>query len=137
MSLTFRYKQIERPGLPPSFCPVIPITLVGKESMDASGLIDSGADFSAMPKDIADILGLDLSGKQEKIRGIGGETKAVTAKLSLIVEKGHERYSIPVEFKVLLQIESDFPILLGRKNFFEGFKITFDERGQKVILKKN
>jgi len=136
MSITFSYKQIKRPGLLPSFCPAIPITLAGKESVDTYGLLDSGADFSAIPKGIAEILGIELSGKHEKIRGVGGETEAVTAKITVVVEKGHERYSIPVDFKVLLQIESDFPILLGRKGFFGSFRITFDEKNQKITLKR-
>jgi hypothetical protein len=31
----------------------------------------------------------------------------------------------------------DFPMLLGRKGFFDQFLITIDEKTQKVNLKKN
>ena len=60
-----------------------------------------------------------------------------STKFSIMVQKGHEKYAINAEVKVILEAEDDFPILIGREGFFEEFKITFDEHGKKVILKKH
>jgi len=137
MSIVFRYKQISRPGLPPRFCPSISVTFAGKQPIKAIALLDSGADYCAMPHAIAESLGMDISGKRETIRGIGGKIEAVESKTAITVEKGHERYTIDAAFKVVFGLEDDFPILLGRKDFFESFRITFDEKERKVTLKKN
>ena len=65
MTLTFRYKQVKRPDGTETKTPSIPITLTGKTNrFDAIALIDSGADISAMSKDMADLLNLDLNGKK-------------------------------------------------------------------------
>lgn len=37
---------------------------------------------------------------------------------------------------LLDESESKFPILLGRRDFFENFDITFKEHDKKIVLKK-
>ncbi|MBU0536455.1 MAG: retroviral-like aspartic protease family protein [Nanoarchaeota archaeon] len=64
MTITFRYKTVKRPDGTEVKTPSIPILLSEKENFETTALLDSGADISAMPKDLADILGLDLSGKR-------------------------------------------------------------------------
>ena len=89
MSLTFRYKTIERPDpLPPAVSPMIPVILKAKKRLDVLALLDSGADTTA--------------------------TKA----------------------KVILEEREDFPIIIGRMDFFESFNITFKENTRRIILKK-
>lgn len=137
MAITFKYKLIERPPpLNPIHSPSIPITLTGpKDSIDVVALVDSGADTSAVPRGIAEILGLDLSGEKEDIIGIGGKSPAVRTSARVTIQRGHERYSFPLEVCVLLEAE-DFPILLGRQDFFENFDITFRDKDRRLILKK-
>ena len=138
MSLVFKYKKIERPPpIPPIFSPVIPVTLKSeKEQVDVIALVDSGADTCAIPKGIAEILCLDLSGEVKPILGVGGEGKSVTSKMTVIIQHRHEKYMIPVEVKVILDSHDKFPVILGRKNFFEYFEITFKEAEKKIVLKK-
>lgn len=139
MSIIFRYKQIERPKpLEPVVCPVIPVTLRGKEQLDVLALIDSGADTVAIPQGIAEILGLDMSGKREPVMGVGGEGEAINSRVDVCVQKGHEKYFIQCDAKIILgeDGEDHFPVLLGRQGFFENFDITFKEKKRKVILKK-
>jgi len=63
MTLTFKYKTIKRPDNTETRTPSVPITLIGKSiRFNTSGLIDSGADISVISKDIAELLGMDLSG---------------------------------------------------------------------------
>ena len=67
MTLSFRYKRVKRPdGEVKS--PSIPVILSGKATkFEFVVLLDSGADISAIPKSVAELLGLDLSGKKEEI----------------------------------------------------------------------
>lgn len=98
-------------------------------------LHSSGADISAISKDMAEILGLDLSGEKSPAYGIGGKTDAVDTSMNVIVNKGHERYTFRIPVKVVLG-DYDFPPLLGRAGFFEKFVISFKQREGKILLKR-
>ena len=135
MTISFRYKTIKRPDGTNVKTPSIPIILKWKEQFETVALIDSGADISAMPKAVAEILGCELNGKIEPAYGIGGKVDSVETKVNMIVEKGHEHYEFQVQIKVILD-NYDFPILLGRKGFFNKFLISFDESKEKVSLKR-
>jgi predicted aspartyl protease len=137
MTLTFKYKAVDRPDGEIVKTPSIPITLHGKVfSYDHMALLDSGADVSAMTKEIADLLGLNLSKKTEKTRGIGGEVETIETKVKITISQGHETYTFEIPVNVVLGDE-ELPLLLGRAGFFENFVITFDENNQRVQLKKS
>ncbi|OPY31274.1 MAG: Retroviral aspartyl protease [Methanomassiliicoccales archaeon PtaU1.Bin124] len=117
--------------------PMIPVTLSNNgEAFEIIGLLDSGADFTAFTKEIAETLNMDLSGPREKAIGVGGEIETVRSKVTISIGKGHEHYSMTVPVKVLLIENSTTPPLLGREGFFDEFRITFEERNKKVYLKK-
>ena len=140
MTITFNYKQVDRPEPYPSQCvPAIPVTLIGaKVNIAVVGLLDSGADYCAIPKGMADILGLDLSSKPEPIGGIGGDAKAIKTKMRIMVWKGREKYTFTVGVYVVVgQMQDDFPLLIGRDGFFDKFKITFIEKQRKIKLKRD
>lgn len=63
MTIVFKYKTIKRPDGTQVKTPSIPLLLNGKENIQTIALLDSGADISAISKDLAEILGLDISGK--------------------------------------------------------------------------
>jgi predicted aspartyl protease len=116
---------------------MIPVTFSnGEESFETMGLLDSGADFTAFTKEIAEVLGLDLSGPREKALGVGGVLETIRSKVKITVEKGHEHYNVIVPVKVLMIENSDTPPLLGREGFFDEFRITFEEQNKKIYLKK-
>ena len=52
------------------------------------------------------------------------------------VFQGHENYSFDIPVKVVLDPKSNIPVLIGREGFFEEFEITFDERRERISLKK-
>ena|SRR3989338_7954309 len=135
MTISFRYKSIKRPDGTLVKTPSIPITLIGKESFDSVALLDSGADISAIPKSIAELLGLNLKGEVTLAYGIGGKVKSVESSAKIIVQKGHEKYTLDIPVKIILD-EYHFPVLLGRAGFFNKFVITFDEQNEKVFLKR-
>jgi len=134
MTLTFKYKTVNRPDGTSVKTPSIPILLRGKESLESVGLLDSGADISAMPLSIAEILGLDLNREKIDAYGIGGKVSSVEPTVNILVAKGHEHYSFRIPVNVILGNYS-FPILLGRKGFFDKFIISFDQSKEKVSLK--
>ena len=135
MTISFHYKTVNRPDGTQVRIPSIPVSLKGKEVFDTIALLDSGADISAIPKNIAEILGLDLSTKHSPAFGIGGKVDALDTKIGIHIEKGHERYNFTIPVKVILG-KYDFPILLGRAGFFDKFVISFDESQGKVSLKR-
>lgn len=135
MTISFRYKTVKRPDGTKVKTPSIPILLKGKETIETIALLDSGADISALPKAIADILELDLKGKRTPAYGIGGKVDSIGTKVNITVEKGHEHYSFQIPIKVILG-DYDFPVLLGRAGFFDKFIVSFDQGQEKVSLKK-
>ncbi len=136
MVMTFSYKTIDRKEQGIEKAPVIPVTIIGNnESVDTMGLLDSGADFSAMPKELAEILGVDLNGKKEDIGGISGSVEAVEKHINISIKKGHENYYLHIPVKIILS-NTNIPFILWRNGFFNEFLITFDESSLKISLKK-
>jgi hypothetical protein len=134
MTIVFNYKTVNRPDGTEVKTPSIPILLSGEEKFETVALLDSGADISAMPLAVAEILRLDLSNKKTPAFGIGGKVDSVESKVNVTVEKGHEKYSFTIPIKVILG-DYDFPILLGRAGFFDKFVISFNQAQEKVALK--
>lgn len=135
MTITFKYKRVKRPDNTEVKTPSIPILLNGKEKFETLGLLDSGADVSAVPLAIAEILGLDLSKEKNFAYGIGGKVNSVESNMNITVERGHEHYTFQIPVKVILD-DYEFPVLLGRVGFFDKFVISFDEGKERVSLKK-
>ena len=139
MTLKFKYKKVKRPNDKEVKSPSIPISLQGNGSKyEFIALLDSGSDVYAIPKDVAELLGLDLSGKKEETRGIGGIVQAVSSKVNLEVGKPHEIYSMTLPVKVILDgMDKEIPVIIGRNVFFDYFVITFDQKKETISLKKN
>lgn len=135
MVMIFKYKIIKRPDSTTVKTPSIPIQLIGKERFETIALLDSGADISAIPLSIAEILGLNLNGEKSHAYGIGGKVDSIQTNMNIIIEKGHEHYNFQIPVKVILG-NYDFPVLLGRTGFFDKFIISFDQNKEKISLKK-
>lgn len=85
-------------------------------------IIDTGADYSLLPKFMAEKLGVNLKNDCQIFytRGIGGEEK-VYLKKDLKVRIGNWERRVPVGF-----IDKDnIPPLLGRQGFLETFEMLF------------
>ena len=135
MTLNFNYKSVKRPDGTEVKIPSIPIVIKGKENIETIGLLDSGADISAIPKDFAELLGLKIDGKKSPAWGIGGKVDAVDTKMNITIEKGHEHYNFQIPVKVILD-DYDFPVLLGRSGIFDKFVVSFNQSREKVSLKR-
>ena len=93
-------------------------------------LLDSGAELTMMPRSVAEQLGVNLgSAREMKVTGIEGS--GVRAWLSEITLKiGEAECRLPC----LFSSNENTPCLLGRMELFRRFNVTFDNRGQKIIL---
>lgn len=89
-------------------------------------IIDSGADYTLLPRNYMEELGIikGLDTTTLSTFGVGGGSKVYLLKDKIRVKLGKWERHIPVGF-----LESnDVPPLLGRHEFMETFKITFDRR---------
>jgi predicted aspartyl protease len=93
-------------------------------------LIDTGADFTAVPESLAEVVGIDLHRcPKESIMGIEG--RLIPARVgSLTLLFGGEPLPIRCHF---LKSERT-PYLLGRMDIFSRFNIYFNNRARRVIL---
>ncbi len=113
------------------YLPIIPIRLksVDGEWITFDAFVDSGASYSIFTAEIGEILGLDVeSGK--KIYVTVGDGSLITVYLhELEVKIGEIIFKATVGFSKQLGIGFN---IIGRKDFFERFKVCFDER-EKVV----
>jgi len=113
----------------------------GGLSFTTVALIDSGATTTFVPNAMAEALQLDLSDTPKDAVGAGGVFPNIKSKLdSLELVKGKQ--SIFDQFNdVTVQVpqkEGAIPyMVLGRDLLFQRFDIKFEERNQKVILKRH
>jgi len=116
--------------------PKIPMTISYKESrIETYGIIDSGSDITILPREIAKILGIELTGKQTEIGGIGGGLlKVVIDFVNLNVGGNpiiHAKVHIPTEGSN----DAD-QIILGHEPLFQEFNITFEFNSKRIVLNK-
>ncbi len=138
MAITFKYIHVQRPDGTLKRAPYIIVYLRNKDGklMKMVGLLDSGADNTVVPNDLAQILGLkEERNSDDETKGIGGKVKTTSSKLHLRIKNERENYSLDIPV-LILKTDSDIPLLLGRQGFFENFDITFKQNNEKVILKK-
>jgi len=86
-------------------------------------LVDTGADYTLLPKHIALELGVDLKKdcKSFLTSGVGGKEKVYFSKQNLKIKIGNLEKKIPVGF---LDRE-DIPPLLGREGCLNDFDVRF------------
>ena len=139
MTLTFKYKRVKRANNTEIKSPSIPITIWGEgQRFEFIALLDSGADISVVPREVAELLGLNLKGKIEEAKGIGGKVKATQTNMNIGLGKPHERYELNIPVKIILENkEEEMPILLGRTGFFDKFIITFNQKEERITIKRN
>lgn len=87
-------------------------------------LIDTGADYTLLPRFLAATLGITLSKDCRVIttQGVGGKNIVYLLKEKMRVRIGAYERNIPLGFLATDSI----PPLLGRQEFFETFRVVFE-----------
>lgn len=137
MAFSFKYKQSSFPDGTTVSVPKIPVSLVGEARvLKTMCLLDSGATETMVPKEIADLLGLEMKkSNKTTVTAVGGKTEAWQSKIKIIVEeKGRRKHHITASTCILNDNDLD-EIVVGRAGFFEAFDITFMETRKRVRLK--
>lgn len=106
------------------------------------GLVDSGADISSIPRRMAEIVGLDLDDATVKTtRSASGEfsTYRTTMYLEIIykekrVDVGSVEVAVPKTDPKAENVEEH--ILIGRRGFFDKYRVTFDEAQEIIRLSR-
>ena len=105
--------------------PVIPIAVLTKYGYQKFDfLVDTGADCTIIPKSVAEDLDIDLS-VLPKMRFCGIEGKSIIAHLTKITIK---ITNTPIEITCALSNNERSPFILGRKDIFSNFNISFDNK---------
>lgn len=129
----FRYRMGAR------LTPIIPIKLKYKsKELPITALLDSGADYTFIPEDVASILGIKYQRlKSQKITGIDKELTCAMCPVTLAVESEGEKHEIEVIAHIPMLSAKKVGVLIGRQGFFENFNITFCEKSGDIYIEKN
>ena len=109
--------------------PLAPVRLLYKPKHKFTpvmqGLLDSGADYTYCHLDIGLFLGIDFKKKKPIVSRAanGSEFKCFIENLHIII--GKNQIITPVKFSN--ELNRAFQVILGRKVFFDKFKITFEQ----------
>ena len=136
--MKFKYSEYIGPNNTKIFRPTVPIIFKNKSKfIQTEAIIDSGADFTILPIEIAGILDIKLDVHTKTIfHGAGGNPFTVypsPVNIEHTLRQGGFR-TIQWHTKVFFA-ESQPGILLGHRGFLEKFKITLD--GKKKELEIN
>jgi hypothetical protein len=110
----------------PTRRPVVPVRVYnvrdGSRSLDLTMLLDSGADTTCFPSEIARRLGVDLSSLQVRtMRGVSG-TASTYRHEGVLVTLANTMMRCPVIFVPGLSV-----FLLGREGVFDAFVFGFEQ----------
>lgn len=126
--MRFPYYQLG----PTNFAPIITLQLFGKHGwLDLEAYIDSGASLSIFSADRAKILGIKYTRGQVMHLTVGDGGLLAVYLQKLPVKIGAKRFEAVIGFSDHLGVGFN---LLGRKSFFERFRICFNDKDRFVEL---
>ena len=104
--------------------PIIPLLVgFGNDWVPINALVDSGANLCIFNADVGRALGIEIEkGEKLILSGIAGKITSFVHKIKLNIEG--EEMEVEAAFTDELAVSIN---LLGRKDLFERFSITFDD----------
>jgi len=126
MDVTFPYEYEGKNLFGSVFRPVAKVTFYSPKiniNSDVWLVVDTGADFTILPKYVAADLSIDIKKDciADKTVGVGGNQKIYLLKNKIHVKIGGFDKNIPVAFFD----SNETPALLGRQGFLETFRAEF------------
>lgn len=127
-SLKFDYTRIGD-----HYFPLIDVELISpKNSVITKAYVDSGATYSIYKREIADILDIDFKKGQKMYPfGIGGHICAYLHLIKIRVETTEFECDVLFSEELLIKFN-----IVGRKGFFDRFKVCFDDKQKMIELVK-
>jgi len=134
MALTFPYDKDTSPILGKIYRPIAQVFFFSKNKnrwYEAWMIVDSGADYTLLPKYFSERLGVNLEKDCRVFRtaGIGGEEKVYFLK-GIRIKLGEWKRNVPIGFLA----RDDIPPLLGRHQFLETFDVLLSS-SHKITFK--
>lgn len=127
MSVVFPFKKEKSPIFGTIHRPLAQVFFKSKKDavwQPVTMIVDSGADYTLLPRFLAAPLGIELKRDCREIetQGVGGKSLVYLLKTKLATRIGQYQRQIPVGF-----VATDhLPPLLGRHEFLETFKVIFE-----------
>ncbi len=127
--LPIRFKNVRHHEWQPKYNVLLKVT----RSRSLKMLVDSGADFSLIPKQLGLDLGYELAlgEPMNKAEGIGGSVDYVLRTVEMQLDS-----HIFNALVAWVQTEGCEDIILGREVVFDLFDIEFKQANEKIIFKK-
>jgi hypothetical protein len=126
------------------FRPIIPVILQydNNPPVAITMLLDSGADYSLISKDVGRSLGINVNkNANSDVQGISGTTDTIEEKVKIEFGMGH-KYTFKKEITIHTTKKEGYPSLplLGREPIFKEFDVHFrlglEESKRKFVLDK-
>jgi len=131
--IKFSFKKETSSLLGAIYRPIAEVSFQNKQTgifMPVAMIVDTGADYTLLPKFLSSTLGISLAKDCRKLQtaGVGGNQTVFFCKKKITVKLGNWQRKIPFGF-----LDTDFiPPLLGRHQFLETFKTIFNKH--KIIF---
>jgi len=127
--IPIRFKQVRQHEWQPKY----DVTLKMKSERALKMLVDSGADFSLIPKQLGIDLGYELAIGElvNQAEGVGGHVDYVLRQIEIQIDT--HTLTIPIAW---IQTELCEEIILGREVVFDLFDIEFKQAEEKILFKK-
>lgn len=126
--MKFPYKEFNG-----RFLPIVPIELKDKQWVIFDAYVDSGASYSMFHTDVAGILEIDLeTGKKTNVT-VGDGSQIIVYLHKVEVQFAGEQFTATIGFSRNLGIGFN---LIGMKDIFEKFKISFDNKNKVLEVNK-
>src|SRR5574341_1727238 len=108
---------------------LLPIVPVEVNNIEFYAFVDSGATFSIFHSDIAEILDIKIEDGEKVFVTVGDGSLIPVYLHELRVKFAGKDFNASIGMSKKLGIGFD---IIGRKSFFENFKICFDEKNKTV-----
>lgn len=132
--IIFRYKEESLGHGGTIQRPVADISLKTKQNawIEFHPYIDSGADVTMVPLSLGKLLGFEVGeGKIQQIGGIRGSVPVIYTKTEMKI--GDKAFLAQIAWALI----EDVPPLLGRRDVFDIFKVTFEQKKGVITFDKN